>query len=220
MKIEEKIKDKINELIISGNTLGRGDQYGADINDQHKGQCVGWLISAQNVLHLIISDPTNPYKISVEQLCANLKHTRINPIVSRVNETLKLLIKDIEAGLITSLEDKTKATVFDDFLDHAKEYAKNNLPKEAGVISGVVFEDTLRSICRNQNIEEKKKSLENLISTLVKTNTISQIKAKRARTAASVRTSATHARWEDFDIKDVNTTIDFTEELISVHLDK
>lgn len=127
---------------------------------------------------------------------------------------LRSLLHDVDSGLLASIEDQTKASVFDDFLDHAKEYAKQKLSKEAGVIAGVVFEDTLRSICRARGIAEKDKKLDSLIDELVKAGVLSQVKAKRAKVAAHVRTKATHAQWDEFDLGDVNTTIDFTEELI------
>ena len=132
---------------------------------------------------------------------------------------LRSLLQDIGSGLLASIEDQTRASVFDDFLDHAKEYAKQKLSNEAGVIAGVVFEDTLRRICRNEGIAEKQK-LDSLIDELVKSSTLTQVKAKRARVAAHIRTKATHAQWDDFELEDVNTTIDFTEELILKHLEK
>jgi hypothetical protein len=116
--------------------------------------------------------------------------------------------------LLASIENQTRASVFDDFLDHAKDYAKNKLKNEAGVIVGVVFEDTLRTICRNASIEEKDNKLDFLINELVKAGIFAPIKAKRARVAAHVRTKATHAQWDEFELVDVNTTINFTEELI------
>ncbi len=88
------------------------------------------------------------------------------------------------------------------------------------MIAGVVFEDTLRRICRNEGIAEKGKKLDSLIDELVKSSTLTQVKAKRARVAAHIRTKATHAQWDDFELEDVNTTIDFTEELIIKHLEK
>jgi hypothetical protein len=121
---------------------------------------------------------------------------------------------------LSSIEDQTKATVFDDFLGHAKEYSRKNLKKEAGVIAGVVFEDTLRNIYRKMmDSTEKGKTLESLIVDLVNAEILTQTKAKRARVAAHLRTKATHAQWEEFDLKDVDTTIDFTEELILKHLE-
>ncbi len=54
---------------------------------------------------------------------------------------------------------------------------------------------------------------------MTKKDIISQAKAKRARAAAHVRTKATHAQWDEFDLDDVKGTIDFTEDLILKHLD-
>jgi hypothetical protein len=95
-----------------------------------------------------------------------------------------------------------------------------NVKNEAGVIAGVVFEDTIRRIARDENINDKDCKLDFLISSLTSINLLSQIKAKRARVAANVRTKATHAQWDEFDLDDVRVTIEFTEELISTHLDK
>ena len=61
--------------------------------------------------------------------------------------------------------------------------------------------------------------LDELISTLAKDGTLSGTKAKRARVAAHVRTKATHAQWDEFDDDDVRTTIEFTEEFISKHVE-
>ena len=92
------------------------------------------------------------------------------------------------------------------------------MKNEAGVISGVVFEDTLRNICRDNEIEESGIPLDQLITELTKYDVISQIKAKRARVAAHVRTKATHAQWDEFELSDVKTTVEFTEELINANL--
>ena len=60
---------------------------------------------------------------------------------------------------------------------------------------------------------------DDLISALAKADIISQTKAKRARVGAHVRTKATHAQWDEFDLNDVKGAIDFCRELISEKLD-
>ena len=57
-------------------------------------------------------------------------------------------------------------------------------------------------------------TLEDIINTLVKRNVLSGVKAKRAKASADVRTQATHAKWDEFELSDVKATIDFTRELI------
>ena len=105
------------------------------------------------------------------------------------------------------------------FLDHADAYLQGNRDREAGVIAGVVFEDALRRVCRKNEIVEKERKIDELISTLSSKGEISAIQAKRARVAAHVRTKATHAQWDEFGLDDVRATIEFTRELIVSKLD-
>ena len=130
------------------------------------------------------------------------------------------LVKDIQTGLLTSVANPARTGGLDDFLDHAKLYIKDGHKNQAGVIAGVVFEDTLRRVCRRHNISEKGTKLDDLISQLARFGVLSETKAKRARAAADVRTRATHAQWDEFDENDVKTTVEFNEELILEHVDK
>jgi hypothetical protein len=132
---------------------------------------------------------------------------------------LTRLLEEIEGGLLTSVENHAIAVTFDDFLDHGAEYLKHGKKDEAAVIAGIVFEDTLRRICRNLEIDEKRVPLEALIAELVKLDVITELKAKRARAAAGLRTSAAHARWEGIQLSDVNPVIEFTRELMATHLE-
>lgn len=220
MEIEEKVRKRFEEQLNAGGQLKHGNEHGQVQSESHRQNCIGWLASAQNIVHLVVTNPGNPYRSSVDKICSSDRGSCVQESVGEVSVILRSLLQDIGSGLLASIEDQTRASVFDDFLDHAKEYAKQKLLNEAGVIAGVVFEDTLRRICRNEGIAEKGKKLDSLIDELVKSSTLTQVKAKRARVAAHIRTKATHAQWDDFELEDVNTTIDFTEELILNHLEK
>lgn len=219
MEIDEKVRRKFEELIKTGEQLKVGNENGQVRSEEHGQECIGWLASAHNIVHLVVSDPGNPYRMSVDKIACINRGYCIQESVGEITVILKSLMKDIEHGLLASIEAQTRATVFDDFLDHAKEYAKHKSKNEAGVIAGVVFEDAVRNICRNTGIEEMGKRLDSLIDELVKAGTLTQIKAKRAKVAAHVRTKATHAQWNEFELEDVNTTIQFTEELITKSID-
>ena len=82
----------------------------------------------------------NPYQASVDDICSKDRGYCIQESVGEVNVILQSLLSDINNGLLTSVENQTKALVFDDFLDYAKAYAKQEMKNEAGVIAGVVFE--------------------------------------------------------------------------------
>lgn len=218
MVLEEKIRNKFGELITSSATLKIGNRHRQILNDQHSQACKAWLASAHNLAHWVLASSSNPYKTAIDKICSTDRGLRIHDSVGAVAAILESLLSDIDNGLISSIENQTKAVVFDNFLDHAKEYVKQNLWKESGVISGVVFEDTLRTICRNHDIEEKGQKLDKLISELTKREILNDSKAKRARAAAHARTKATHAQWDEFDMSDVDATIKFTEELIASNL--
>ena len=220
MEIEDKVRKKFEELLNEGVQLKHRKGRSQVRSEVHRQYCIGWLASAQNIVHLVVTNPVNPYRATVDKVCSTDLGYDVPNSVGEVSVILRSLLQDIDSGLLASIEDQTRASVFDDFLDHAKEYAKHKLKNEAGVIAGVVFEDTLRGICRNTGIEEKDKKLDSLIDKLVKAGTLTQVKAKRARVAAHVRTKATHAQWDEFELEDVNTTINFTEELILKHLEK
>ena len=83
-----------------------------------------------------------------------------------------------------------------------------------------MFEDTIRRICRVLSVTENGIALDTLISELAKRDppVLTSLKAKRARAAAGLRTSAAHARWEEIDLRDVGPVIELTKELIGAHL--
>lgn len=218
MILKENIHDKFGELITSANTLKAGNQFEYIRSLQHEQACIAWLASAQNLADLVLGTSQNPYKTSIDKICSIRHGVLINQSVGSVAAILESLLADIVKGLISSIENQTSAIVFDDFLDHARKFFKQGSVRESGVISSVVFEDTLRTISRNSGIKEKGKQLDTVIADLSKIGILSKIKAKRARVAADVRNKATHAQWDDFDMSDVKTTIEFTEELISGNL--
>ena len=139
--------------------------------------------------------------------------------MAELASVLRNMVVDANAGLLASVANQARAETFDDFLDHADAYLKEKRKNEAGVIAGVVFEDTMRQVCRNDGITEKGLKLDGLISELSTRGELSGVKAKRARAAAHVRTKASHAQWDEFELDDVRATIEFTRELISAKLD-
>jgi len=219
MAVEEKVKDRINELISEASGLSRGNEHGQALSDDHVSRCKGWLAAASNAVQLVCGDTNSQYKAQFQRI---LDHNYGYVIPNGVGDgkaILEAMLIDIDRGLLSSVADMARAETFDNFLDHAKAYHDDGLKQESGVIAGVVFEDSIRRVCDKHNIQQSGVKLDNLISELAKNSTISQTKAKRARVAAHVRTKATHAQWDEFELSDVAVTIDFTEELIVNHID-
>jgi hypothetical protein len=172
-----------------------------------------WLVAAQNAIQLVCPSPGNPYHACGQEL---VRDGRVEDMAS----LLSGLREEMDSGLVTTIENHAIALTFDHFLDHGAEYLKLGRKNEAGVIAGIVFEDTIRRICRVLSIPENGVALDTLISELAKQDppVLTALKAKRARAAAGLRTSAAHARWEEIDLGDVAPVIELTKELIGAHL--
>ncbi|NBQ70227.1 MAG: hypothetical protein EBU46_15900 [Nitrosomonadaceae bacterium] len=219
MTIEDTVKKRIEELLSETAWLTQSDDEGAAISDQQRHECSAWLVSAQHIIYLICAEIKTPYLVRANNIAEKDHGWLINLGVGEMAALLRMLLADANAGLLSSIADRARAETFDDFLDHADKYLTDQRKNESGVIAGVVFEDTLRRICRRLNIIEKGVKLDALISELSSRGELSAIKAKRARVAAHVRTKASHAQWEEFESSDVQATIEFTRELVSLKLD-
>jgi hypothetical protein len=179
------------------------------------GEVEGWLISGANLLHAVAANqPTHPYRwlVTAVQLNVNTNQA-FNQAVTMLG-VLRQLKSDFEAGLLSNLEAQIAAQTFEDLLDHAEAYLKQRRKQPAGVLTGVVFEDAIRKLCRRHNIIELGINLDLLLSELVKKDVITPIDRSDCTTAAKLRTSATHARWEEFDEDNVKSVLSFTRRLI------
>ena len=213
MKHRNNIRNRLSELHETGNNLKLGDGFGADPEDFDE-ECQAWLVAVRSILSLLFGNTSHPYRSEIESICR-----QDNDLIDRVgyvNAILKQLISDLDSDLIFSIEDQTRAAVFDDFLEQAKDYLKSGNHRESGVFAGAVFEDTLRSLSRKCGVEEEGASTDKLISDLTNKGVLTAVKAKRARASAGTRNRAMHAHWNEIDLNDVNTLIYFTEELISI----
>jgi len=220
MSVEEKIVQRLAELIEQSRTLSIGNEYGQCVEVKQLADCSAWITAAQNAVHLVFTSPDAPYRLKADRIAGKPNSFTTHNAVGELASVLRNMVVDASAGLLASVANQARAETFDDFLDHAVAYLKEGRKNEAGVIAGVVFEDTLRQICRNECIAEKGLRLDGLISELTTRGELSGVKAKRARVAAHVRTKASHAQWDEYEVEDVRATIEFTRELISAKLDK
>lgn len=214
MKIENEVRARAATLIKRGSELARIPTYPITPPRKIVNECEGWIVSAMNLLGVIHPNLLSPY-----QLRASIVQNRVHvEAVGGLVEILKSLIEDVDAGVITRVADAATAEVFDDFLDQAAFYLNGKKKMQAGVIAGVVFEDTIRRACTRRKISEQGVDLEQLITALRNVEAFSEVKAKRARAAAGVRTKATHAQWDEFAISDVEAVITLTREFIDTLL--
>jgi hypothetical protein len=205
--LSNHIKEHIQELVAEAPEVSKQDFHAY----------LAWATSAERAVHVVCPSKTDPYRAQIERIVGD----RAAPLSFKIPQMVALLtrlLQEIDRGLLTTIENHAIAVTFDDFLDHGAEYLRDGRKNEAAVIAGIVFEDTIRRICRVLEIPEKGIAMETLISKLAKQEVLTALKAKRARAAAGLRTSAAHARWEEIDLGDVAPVIELTKELIEAHL--
>lgn len=218
MPTDTRIADRVVALIVEADEI-RDGIIDDRVSETDVRECRAWITSALNLVGVLCPDETNPYRRRADEIAQRDSGYLLPDDAYEFRCLLQALMKDIEAGLLMSIADRASAETFDDFLDHADAYLSDGRKQEAGVIAGVVFEDCLRRIFRKHQESDKDINLDTLISTLAKIGVLTATKAKRARAAAHVRTKATHAQWDEFDLHDVRASIEITRELILHELD-
>ena len=213
--IEDKIRLKIQNLIDRSGSITVGS-HGLARDDKHLAQCKGWVIETVNVIEFVIPNTSNAYRRMIIDI-AESRGSELQKVAS-IGQTLSSMLPDIDYGLLGDIGNKARAETFDDFLDHAIYYHKEKKLQESGVISGVVFEDTIRRIYRSKISDDKDKSVEDIINDLARNDLLTGQQGKQAKVAAHVRTKATHAQWDEFDLDGVAQTIAFTKILLRDHL--
>jgi len=217
----DRVIQRLSQLIEQGDVLRQSDERGHVSNATKYQDARGWITASRNIVLHIFPNGDSPYAQHVNSAIENGESCDweyVPGTVGEIRAVLKNLLTDLEAGLLNSIADRTRAEAFDNFLDHAREYLANGQKNEAGVIAGVVFEDTVRRIAIKHSIDESGKKLDSIITTLAADGALSGVMAKRCRAAAGVRTKATHAQWDEFDIGDVQATVAVTDELVLAKL--
>jgi uncharacterized protein YutE (UPF0331/DUF86 family) len=71
-----------------------------------------------------------------------------------------------------------------------------------------------KKIAEKNSVASSGKTLDPIIDDLAKASVISPVETKRLKSYAETRNSVLHARWEEFDIRDIGYLIKGTRELI------
>lgn len=61
MPIEESITTRLQQLLDDSTRLSKGNKNGQCTDQVQMQNCSAWLTAAQNIVHLIITDPNAPY---------------------------------------------------------------------------------------------------------------------------------------------------------------
>lgn len=94
MELGDKVRKRFNELINTADRLKHGNEHGQVHSEEHRQQCIAWSASAQNIVHLVVNNPGNPYRASVDKSCTTDRGYCAQETVGEVSLILKSILKE------------------------------------------------------------------------------------------------------------------------------
>jgi uncharacterized protein YutE (UPF0331/DUF86 family) len=208
-----RIGERFDELGAEGEKLLKGGGWAAG------GPAMGWLAACSHLV-VLVTDARSPYRANADALTkqANfdlMKGGVRDVIVDGMRHLVEALRDDWDKGLARRIEYVVIAETFAGFLDQAEDYHRGQKKIEASVLVSAVFEDGVRKLARLHGLDERK-PIDRLIDELAGQDVITDGAAKRLKAAADLRNKALHARWDEFDERDVGEAIRITRELVEL----
>jgi uncharacterized protein YutE (UPF0331/DUF86 family) len=214
--IKDPISKRLAELIEQGRTIRKFVVHRGYIPKEFVADVQSYLSSTAHIVQLITGGKgVYSYQLRACLKCWDPKEHITLEVFSKTLGILEALTKDWEAGLLTEIKYLIAAKDFDSFLDHASEYHKSGKKKEAAVLISAVLEDTLGKLAEKHNIEHPG-NLSPFVDLLKSKGILKPVRARRIKNLVDFRNSAFHARWEEFDLKDVAKAIEDTRELLDM----
>lgn len=203
----EEVLLRVDELIAEGSRwAASGDRYHA------AGGMLGWITAAANLVAIATGGHGTYHERLQSEAASDVK------LKSRTEVVLGLLTSfriDFERGLVRGLEYPIAAETFDEFLDHARRFARDRKPMEAAILVSAVFEDAARRLAKKHG-RDRSKPMEQLIDDLALQGIISLVAARRFKGASALRNKALHADWDAFNLRDVDEVIATTGQVVEL----
>ncbi|RJP49455.1 MAG: HEPN domain-containing protein [Anaerolineaceae bacterium] len=209
MDVNEKIENRLDELLIMGevlletrksppsNIIGGDDRINSQLAHQ-------WVTSVQNLLVRVFGSDSEHYKNFSKQV---EKHLTFSPIFC-AQGILKAAKEDYVSEQLFAVRQLIEAELFDDFLEQAEYLLASGYYQPAAVVAGCVLEDGLRKLCKNNKIEiPENPKLDTLNSNLSKDGVYSKLIQKKITALADLRNKAAHGKWNEFAKEDVEEMI-------------
>jgi uncharacterized protein YutE (UPF0331/DUF86 family) len=230
--MREQFEQRFQQLIDSGETLttnirivtkrGARGPYTIEvpwIASENLASCNQWANSCLNLIKVVASTENIFY-----QQCLSLIEKENDQAAGFYVTTARKILGLLKAthdeytqGLLTDPEFLFSAENFDEFLDHAEVFHKQNKKIEAAVLASVVFEDTLKKIAKKNNVPDGK-TADPLIDDLCRAGIFTQPKAKRLKSYATTRNFALHANWDKLELQEIGELVRGSRDLIASFL--
>ena len=125
----------------------------------------------------------------------------------------------VEKGLLVDLKTLVAADVFDSLLQQIDYLLSQNYKDCVAILCRVVIEDTLKQLCKMNNISCDPKTKASELNTLLKNNAVYQIHIWRdVQAKLDIGNLAAHGRFNEFRLEEVQEMYKWTKKFIEKHL--
>jgi len=143
-----------------------------------------------------------------------LLHDSFNHSRKNLQGTLRSFRKQIESGLIRSIQAQAKVEVLTDFVVLAKEAMEDKGKDVAAVLACAALEDSLKRFAEMNNIDVKEKTMFDVISALKTSGFVNATQGTLLQSFTKIRNKAFHANWDKIESAEVQSIIGFVEQFI------
>ncbi len=207
MKIDEKVVNRLNDLILKSNeVISTNTQSGAiggrDFVDSEISY--EWGTSGLSILKRGFGIDS----VHFQKFQDVFKEIVYFDNVKSAIGILRAAKDDYENGYLFDTRTLIEAEVFDEFLEHAEELFEKNYYQAAAVIAGCVLEDGLRKLGQRKipNFPTDK-TIDPMNVELTKAGIYNALWQKKITALADIRNKAAHGKWKEFTEKDVEDMI-------------
>lgn len=214
MKVDEKVVERLDQLIKTGNDLLRTRQQGVSkvvmFNSAYdfidKELANQWGVSCLNILSKTFGENSDYYK-RFDNLFNDLSKGTSNTAPKCLG-IIKAAKDDYENGYLFNTRTLIEAEVFTDFIQQAEELLKKGYFQPAAVIAGSVLEDALRKLCQKNNIIfPNKPTIEPMNVELAKIGVYNNFIKDKVSSIGKLRNHAAHGEWDKFEKHNVEDMI-------------
>ena len=208
MEFEEKIVLRIKELIS------------LQVPENNGGVITGELyMGTLNISNALFGSNSQQSKevIALNDRVLNLPgvyRNRCRLLGNELKGILENFSKEIEAGLLKSIQLESKGEILADFLVLGKQALDDGIINVAAVLCTAAMEDTLKRFAEIKGIDVENKDLSEVINSLKAAGLIKSSQGKILKSFVNTRNKALHAEWDKIDSTSIQSIIAFVEEFI------
>ena len=217
----EKILERIDNLDKLGEQIRHTARlkYPVELDNPMRmsvesGGFTRWRIGCLSLLGSL-SSPNDIYLQEFQEVC---KEAYLDDL-ERGLGVVRALRDGVEGGYLQKVETLVSAEVFDNLLDMAEHLLDSEYKDPAASLAGAVLEDSLRRICRNNDITVKNDdNIGSLNQKLFQKTVYGKPQMKQVVHWQSIRDSADHGKFEEYNAETVKNMLEGVRNFLASQL--